>query len=171
MIRAKKVCSYFGNTVVCYLLALWLKSYTLSHILGNNFTDTSVFFSLSYVKNDGAAFNLFSGYQNLLIIFALLIILQITVYLAKSKLYVSEKFILLLSFFSAGILGNAIERFTLGYVEDFIKINVYDFPVFNLNDIMITVGAVLIAFIIIKDKKREIQENKDAEEDILYKNI
>lgn len=171
MIRAKKFFCYFGNTIICYLLALWLKTYILKNVLGKEFTDSSAFFSLSYVKNDGAAFNLFSGYQDLLTIFALLIILQIIVYLVKSKLYVSEKFIMLLSFFSAGILGNAVERFTQGYVEDFIKINIFDFPVFNLNDIMITIGAIVLAFVIIRDKTREIKENKDVEEDMLYKDI
>lgn len=85
-----------------------------------------------------------------------------------NKLYVSENFLMMLSVFSAGIAGNAVERYTLGYVEDFIKINLFNFPVFNINDIMITVGAVTIALVVINDKRREIQENKDAEEDLIY---
>lgn len=150
------------------MLAFCLKSYILNKVVGHVFTDTNSFFSLVLVKNNGAAFNLFAGFQDWLVIFALGIIFAIIIYLCTNKLYISENFIMLLSVFSAGIAGNAIERYTLGYVEDFIKINLFNFPVFNLNDIMITIGAVIIAFVIINDKRREFQENKDAEDDIIY---
>lgn len=132
------------------------------------FTNTDAFFSLVLVKNNGAAFNLFAGFQDWLVIFAVVIILAIIIYLLSNKLYISENFLMMLSLFTAGIAGNAIERFTLGYVEDFIKINLFNFPVFNLNDIMITVAAVVIALSIVNDKRREIQENKDAEDDLIY---
>ena len=126
------------------------------------FTNTDAFFSLVLVKNNGAAFNLFAGFQDWLVIFAIVIILAITIYLLANKLFIPENFLMMLSLFTAGIAGNAIERYTLGYVEDFIKINLFNFPVFNLNDIMITVAAVIIALSIVNDKRREIQENKDA---------
>lgn len=171
MIRLKRLLYYFGNAIIYCLLAIWLKLYILSNVLGMKFSDTDEFFSLVYVKNDGAAFNLFSGSQSLLIVFAALIILLITFYLLRNKLFIPEKFVMMLSLFSAGILGNAVERYSLGYVEDFIKINIFNFPVFNINDIMITAGAFLLAFVIINDKRREIKENKDAEEDILYEDL
>lgn len=132
------------------------------------FTNTDAFFSLVLVKNNGAAFNLFAGFQDWLVIFAIVIILAITIYLLANKLFIQENFLMMLSLFTAGIAGNAIERYTLGYVEDFIKINLFNFPVFNLNDIMITVAAVIIALSIVNDKRREIQENKDAEDDLIY---
>lgn len=134
------------------------------------FTNTDAFFSLVLVKNNGAAFNLFAGFQDWLVIFAVVIIFAIIIYLLANKLYIPENFLMMLSLFTAGIAGNAIERYTLGYVEDFIKINLFNFPVFNLNDIMITVAAVVIALSIVNDKRREIQENKDAEDDIIYGN-
>ena len=132
------------------------------------FTNTDAFFSLVLVKTNGAAFNLFAGFQDWLVIFAIVIILAITIYLLANKLFIPENFLMMLSLFTAGIAGNAIERYTLGYVEDFIKINLFNFPVFNLNDIMITVAAVIIALSIVNDKRREIQENKDAEDDLIY---
>ena len=128
------------------------------------FTNTDAFFSLVLVKNNGAAFNLFAGFQDWLVIFAIVIILAITIYLLANKLFIPENFLMMLSLFTAGIAGNAIERYTLGYVE----INLFNFPVFNLNDIMITVAAVIIALSIVNDKRREIQENKDAEDDLIY---
>jgi signal peptidase II len=128
-------------------------------------------FSLILVENDGAAFNLFSGYGYWLIFFAGAIILWIIIYLLSYKLFIKESFLVKLSFFSAGILGNAIERCIYGHVVDFIKINLFDFPVFNLYDIMITIGAITIAFVIANDKLQEYQDIKDAEEDDLYRKL
>ena len=73
--------------------------------------------------------------------------------------------------FCAGIFGNAYERYIYNYVTDYIKINFMNFPVFNLNDILIVIGACLIALTIIADKHREFQENKNDKEDDLYRNI
>ena len=161
---------YWGNALIYYVLAFCLKSYILNKVVGNYFTRTDSFFSLVLVKNNGAAFNLFAGFQDWLVLFAIIIILAISIYLASNKLFISENFLMLLSVFTAGIAGNAIERYSLGYVEDFIKINLFNFPVFNINDIMITVAATLIALIVINDKRREIKENKDAEDDLIYGN-
>ena len=43
----------------------------------------------------------------------------------------------------AGGIGNALDRFTLGYVVDFIEPVFIDFPVFNVADIGVTCGFVL----------------------------
>lgn len=56
----------------------------------------------------------------------------------------------------AGALGNAIDRIFRGYVVDFIETAFIDFPVFNVADIAITCGAVIMAIYIIffdKDEK------------------
>ena len=46
----------------------------------------------------------------------------------------------------AGGLGNALDRFTLGYVVDFIEPVFIDFPVFNVADIGVTCGfAIFLA--------------------------
>ena len=53
----------------------------------------------------------------------------------------------------AGALGNAIDRIFRGYVVDFIETTFISFPVFNIADIAITVGAVLlIIYILFFDK-------------------
>ena len=43
----------------------------------------------------------------------------------------------------AGGLGNAFDRFALGYVVDFIEPVFIDFPVFNVADVGVTCGFVL----------------------------
>ena len=63
--------------------------------------------------------------------------------------------ILLLLLFS-GAVGNVLDRIYRGFVVDFIRVEFIDFPVFNVADIFITIGAVIyIIFILFFDNKKE----------------
>ena len=55
----------------------------------------------------------------------------------------------------AGGLGNALDRFTLGYVVDFIEPVFIDFPVFNVADIGVTCGFVLVVLGLVLRERRE----------------
>lgn len=57
----------------------------------------------------------------------------------------------------AGILGNLTDRARLGYVIDFIAVHLgsYDWPTFNVADASICIGAVLLAWDVIFQSKRE----------------
>lgn len=167
----KRWCYFTGNMVIIFFITVFLKLIILNQLLGRVLVDTDGFLSFVLVRNNGAAFNIFAGYNQVLIIFAAAIIIACMVYVLAYKLYISDRFLLLLSAFCAGIFGNAYERCTYDYVTDFIKINIFNFPVFNLYDILITLGALLIALVIIVDKHKEFQENKDVEEDDLYRDL
>ena len=49
-----------------------------------------------------------------------------------------------MSFILAGSIGNGIDRILNGYVIDFIKIKSIDFPVFNIADIVINIGVLIL---------------------------
>lgn len=53
--------------------------------------------------------------------------------------------VVLIAIVAAGGIGNAIDRFMTGYVVDFICLDFIDFPVFNIADIGVTCGIVLLA--------------------------
>ena len=60
-------------------------------------------------------------------------------------------------------VGNLIDRIAMGYVIDFIDINILDFPVFNIADISITVGVIMIMIILISslfEKENNIEKVK-----------
>ena len=62
---------------------------------------------------------------------------------------------LAVSFFLAGALGNLIDRIALGGVRDFINIRLFNFPIFNLADIFLNIGIILLlrqTFILEKKK-------------------
>ena len=74
---------------------------------------------------------------------------QLIIYVYKKVTFEDKYKILALVFFSSGILGNLYERFTLGYVIDYIKLNFVNFAVFNMFDVMICTSVFIFIFIIL----------------------
>ena len=107
-------------------------------------------FNLVYIKNTGAAFNMFDGFKIFLILFALFATVSIIVYLVKHIKNASGFVLFFTSLLCAGIFTNMFERLTLGYVRDYIHLTFIDFPVFNLSDIFINIGVFGLIFIILK---------------------
>lgn len=110
--------------------------------------------NLIYVKNEGAAFSMLSGYRiALIIISSLAIILGIY---AITRLYRNNKIIFLaVSMVIAGGIGNLIDRIFFGFVTDMISLSFFP-PVFNVADISVTLGfIILIIYIIAFDSSNE----------------
>ena len=57
------------------------------------------------------------------------------------------------SFILGGSIGNGYDRISKGYVVDFINLNFIDFPIFNIADISINIGLIIIIYSFIKYKK------------------
>ena len=107
-------------------------------------------FKLDLVKNYGAAFNIFSGSRVFLSIVSITFSVLIIYLIIRTN--ISNKVDLYsYSFILAGTIGNGIDRVFNGYVIDFININIINFPVFNIADISINIGFLLILYIIFKN--------------------
>ena len=111
-----------------------------------------IFFTLDYVKNFGAAFNLLSGNRIFLSLVSIIITILL-IYLILNKSITNNIDLLSFSFVLGGTIGNGIDRITKGYVIDFINLNFVDFPVFNIADISINIGLILIIYGFIKYKR------------------
>ena len=111
-----------------------------------------ILFKLDFVKNYGAAFNIFSGNRIFLslisIFFSILLI-----YLILRKNTLNQFDLLSYSFILGGTIGNGIDRILKGFVIDFINLNIINFPVFNIADISINVGFIFILYKIFKNKQ------------------
>ena len=125
--------------------------------------------SFYYVENDGAGFSILSGRTIFLIVFSSLAMLFV-LYLIVSRKLKSPVADWGLCLILSGGIGNLIDRITRGgRVVDFIKTDFIDFPIFNVADICVTVGAglIILYFIIdtVKDarKKRTEKENKNEQ--------
>tara|TARA_B100001121_G_C18398453_1_gene484242 strand:- start:65 stop:520 length:456 start_codon:yes stop_codon:yes gene_type:complete len=99
-------------------------------------------FKIDFVYNYGAAFNIFSGSRLFLSFISIIssIILSYFIFISDNKLINKYG----LSFILAGSIGNGIDRIFNGYVIDFIRIKVIDFPVFNIADIAINMGVLIL---------------------------
>lgn len=110
------------------------------------------FFSFNLAYNTGAAWGLFSGQKWFLIGMPLLIIIAGFIYYFKSKKFYFNLGLLVVI---TGALGNLIDRVLTGRVVDFLDFIVfgYDFPVFNLADICITLGSIFLAIYLTFEKE------------------
>lgn len=112
-------------------------------------------FHLTFCRNTGAAFSLLSGSTGFLALVSALMIAVIIAYIIikkpKSRLLLSS-----LSLIVAGGTGNIIDRVLRGYVIDFFDFRLINFAIFNVADIFVCIGVVLLAVYIIKtDIKKE----------------
>ncbi len=106
----------------------------------------------TYVENRGAAFGILQNKQWFFVIVTLLIIFAMLFYLIKYK---PESKLLKLSlvFIMLGGIGNLIDRIRFGYVVDFIDVRVINYPVFNVADCFVVIGAVLLCGVILFSKE------------------
>ena len=117
-------------------------------------------FHLTYAENRGAAFSILEGKRWFFIV--LTAVMLIIIALAFFKNYFKGVWgKTTLVFIFSGAVGNFIDRLVLGYVVDMFDFRLINFPVFNVADIFITVGAIMgiiyILFIdkdLLKDEKR-----------------
>ena len=103
------------------------------------------FFYIQSTHNDGAGLGILSGKTTLLIVLSCIFLLGFILfdifYKKNGKVY-----LLSISFIFAGAIGNLIDRIFLGYVRDFLFVNIKIMPYyFNFADAILTIGIVLFA--------------------------
>ncbi len=109
-------------------------------------------FRLDFVKNYGAAFNIFSGSRIFLSLISIFFsILLIYLIFRKNTFNLFELYSY--SFILGGTIGNGIDRIYKGFVVDFINLNIINFPVFNIADISINIGFIFLLYNIFKNKR------------------
>ena len=111
--------------------------------------------SFTYVKNEGAAFGMLQGARVFFLIITAVVLVGVTVYLIKcrpeSRLEKTA-----ITFIVGGAVGNCIDRALLGYVRDFIATEFMDFPVFNIADCFVCIGAALyILYVFLQEKSQK----------------
>ena len=119
------------------------------------------FFSITHIRNTGAAWGIFSSKTDILSIFTIICAVLVVYFMYTST--VNKPVFFCLASILAGACGNLIERLRLGYVTDFLAFNIfgYDFPNFNFADICITVGCFTLLFyvaIVLKKDKQIFRE-------------
>lgn len=118
--------------------------------------------NLIYVQNTGAAFGIGSNSTAMFIAVNIIVIGLIVYFIFSKKEEISNPILIALYLIIAGGISNLIDRIVRGFVIDYIDISpLIKYPVFNLADVFIVIGCIIIAIYIIKDnivKKKNIGE-------------
>lgn len=134
--------------VIIILLVVFLdqysKYYAVTHLTsGMSIPVIQDFFHLTLVFNPGAAFGILEHRTGLFIFIAVIMLMMIGYFYSR----ISPKYVLLrigTAFMAGGALGNVIDRIRTGYVVDFFDFRIW--PVFNIADIAICIGAACIIY-------------------------
>ncbi len=115
----------------------------------------------SYVENTGAAWGMFGEPDQRWIFMTLssvaIAAVVLYMFIGKPK---SRWLTVALSFVVGGGIGNMIDRVLYGYVVDFLEFTFMKFPVFNVADSFVCVGAAMLLIYILIDTVKEYKNGK-----------
>lgn len=118
---------------------------------------------LYYLENQGAAFSMLQNQQVFFYVLTIIFLIVAGLFLAKvpaTTKYTPLRISLLV--LCAGAVGNLIDRIVHKYVVDFIYFVIIDFPVFNVADIYVTLGViVLICLVLFHYKEKDLKAITD----------
>ena len=111
----------------------------------------SNFFTILPTKNYGAAFSIFENANMFLIVVSTLILMYLFILIKKQSL--NKLSIFSYGLLIGGLIGNLYDRIIYSYVRDFFSFTIFgkDFAIFNVADIAIVIGAILLMFNIFKE--------------------
>ena len=119
------------------------------------------FFYITKVYNDGAAWSIFDGSVAFLIIVAIVALIFLVSY---QKIFQKNfRNIVAFALIYGGLLGNLVDRIVYGYVIDYIKLlfGIFSFPVFNLADMAIVSGFILLIYAVLRGEDKNGFSSKD----------
>ena len=149
MINKFKTKLYFVSLSSFLILIDQITKYLILQNYNTIINKDFILFKLDLIKNYGAAFNIFSGSRLFLSLISIIFSIILIYFILRKK----DSSILNLfsySFILGGSIGNGIDRVVKGFVIDFININFINFPVFNIADISINIGLILLLYQIFK---------------------
>ncbi|MCW6545894.1 signal peptidase II [Yersinia ruckeri] len=152
---SKPICStglrWLWLTLLVVIVDLGSKQWVMTHLALGESIPLIPFFNMTYAQNPGAAFSFLAdkgGWQRwffALIAIAITVILAVLMYRSSGKQrLINCAYALIIG----GALGNLFDRMVHGVVIDFIHfyVNDWHFPIFNLADTAICIGAALVVF-------------------------
>lgn len=150
----------FSNLIyflICFVFFIFFNFYVSNQIISSinsGFVLSNKILALNYVKNTGAAFSILQNSTEILIILSVVALVGIFAYVLRHLKTISMKSLFCIALLSAGIAGNLHERIAYGFVRDYFELNFINFPVFNIADIFINIGVILLVIIILMKKTK-----------------
>ncbi|OOF57327.1 signal peptidase II [Rodentibacter myodis] len=168
MAKTKSGLSFLWLSAVAFALDLFTKYIVVQKFDLYESISVMPLFNLTYVRNYGAAFSFLadhSGWQQyLFIVLALAISAMLIYFLAKNRAeqkMQNAAYALIIG----GALANMVDRAYNGFVVDFFDFywDIYHYPVFNVADIVICIGAGLLPLDALKNEKKVQTKEKSGQ--------
>ena len=117
-------------------------------------------FHLTHIHNTGAAFSMLEGGRTFFLILTAVFLIGV-VYCVVKKV-ISRPYLWIFAVLAGGAIGNLIDRVVNGYVVDMIALDFMNFAVFNVADIFVTGGAVvLVVYALLIDQSGKKKEKSE----------
>ena len=133
---------YIIIIVLGIILDRLTKNYAINNLIENPYSGT--LFNFTYLENRGAAFGILQNRRIFFIILTLAIVCALVYYFLKNYKTNPKVLNIALAMIISGAIGNFYDRLFQGYVVDFIEFAFVNFPVFNIADIFVTIGSILL---------------------------
>ncbi|MDD2586866.1 MAG: signal peptidase II [Syntrophomonadaceae bacterium] len=148
----------FWLTMLAVLAADQLSKWwiTTNFSIGESRTLIDKIIYLTYVQNRGAAFGILPGHSWIFVICALLVVVGVVIFVSRYK--IATPLSIFLGLIVGGALGNFIDRWFYGFVIDFFDLRWW--PVFNIADIAIICGGILVVLYILLQEKGEVNNGR-----------
>ncbi len=121
--------------------------------LGSSIAILPGIFEFTYIQNTGAAWGVLADKQILLQVLTAVLLIAVIVYAVIKRKALTKPELVSLALIAGGGLGNFVSRLVKGYVVDFMNIHII--PVFNVADIGITVGCLLLIITVFVSGKKK----------------
>lgn len=136
--------------IIIGIIILILDQISKILLIEKNITIIPSILNFTYTENTGAAFGIGSNNIFFIILINIIILGIIIKFIKERKDDIDFKILIPLVLILSGGIGNLIDRIFRGYVVDFIDINLFDFPNFNIADMSIVIGILLLILVLIK---------------------
>ncbi len=158
---------YFPLTII-FLIIVLIDQITKFYIASNFELYQSIeiirgFFNITYIRNSGVAFGMFSNLKGSfiqIVFIAIYIIAIISILILYRETHGYSHIALSLIF--SGAIGNLIDRIFRGEVVDFMDFHWqnYHWPAFNVADSCISVGVGLLMITMIEDRGQRTEDRE-----------
>lgn len=159
MTRKKQPQNYFNKITYLFLTFgvfvfanIYLSDFIIENYSDGLFIDNPIL-NITYIRNSGAAFSILSQYPFVIIAISVTILVSMFAFLLKHANTMSFYGIFWIDIILSGIFCNLLQRIQFGYVIDYFEFKFIDFPVFNLSDVSINIGIIIVLILLLKKAK------------------
>jgi len=139
-----KLITYYIIAGIIILMDQFTKYLTINTInLGEIINVLPGFLSFTYIQNTGAAWSILEG-QMIFFYIITIIVVGLLLYFLHNDAKGSPLLSTAIAFMIGGAIGNFIDRIVFKYVIDMIRLEFITFPIFNVADMALTVGVILL---------------------------